>query len=57
MDSYSELKRYLENLISDEFEFFSGMKSKSQLGRIVEIANQGSDYEKKAEKFLSLIRG
>lgn len=56
MDSYSELENFLEDLFSTEFEFFSSMKSKSDLGKLIEIANQETDYEQKAEKFLSLIR-
>jgi hypothetical protein len=36
--------------------FFSSMKSRKELGRIIEIANREPDFESKAEKFLSLIR-
>jgi hypothetical protein len=36
--------------------FFSSMKSKKELGKIIEIANREPNFEKKAEKFLSLIR-
>jgi len=32
------------------------MKTKKELGKIIEIANREKEYEKKAEKFLSLIR-
>lgn len=56
MDSYSELEIFLKNLFSTELEFFSSMKSKSDLGKLIEIANHEIDYEQKAEKFLSLIR-
>ncbi len=56
MDNYSELENHLENLLSDQKEFFSSMKSKRELGRIIEIANQESDIEMKAQKFLQLIR-
>lgn len=56
MDSYSELENCLENLIIEPNEFFSSMKSKKELGKIIEIASKESDIEKKAEKFLSLIR-
>jgi len=41
----------------EEREFFSSMQTKTELGRIIEIANRESSYEKKAEKFLTLIRG
>lgn len=56
MDSYSELVTNLEDIYSSDLEFFSSMRSKDELGKIIEIANQESEYEQKAEKFLSLIR-
>ena len=56
MDSYKELKRNLDNLLSEGREFFSSMKSKKELGEIIEIANREPNFEKKAEKFLSLIK-
>jgi len=55
-DSYEELKDELINLLSEEREFFSGMKTKKELGKIIEIANRESTYEKKAEVFLKLLR-
>jgi len=56
MDSYNELKQNLDNLLSERREFFSGMRSRKELGKIIEIANREPDFEKKAVKFLSLIR-
>jgi hypothetical protein len=56
MDSYDDLRQCLENLLSEKLEFFSSMKSKNELGKIIEIANMETNFEKKAEKFLSLIR-
>ncbi len=56
MDSYDELKEKLDGLLSEKWEFFSSMKSRGELGKIIEIANKEPDLEKKAEKFLSLIR-
>ena len=56
MDTCSELENYLDNLFSDQLEFFSSMIGKSELGRIIETASQGSSYDQKAEIFLSLIR-
>jgi len=56
MDSYAELERHLKKLLSDKLEFFSSMKSKEELGKIIEIANREPTFQKKAEKFLSLIR-
>jgi hypothetical protein len=32
------------------------MKSKAEIGRIIEIANRETSYEKKGEAFLRLIR-
>ncbi|MFO7889699.1 MAG: hypothetical protein R6V04_05095 [bacterium] len=56
MDTYKELLNNLDKLLSEKREFFSSMKSKKELGRIIEIANKESNFERKAEKFLSLIR-
>jgi hypothetical protein len=56
MDAYEELEINLKDLLTEELEFFSSMKSKKELGQIIEIANRESTFEKKAEKFLSLIR-
>lgn len=55
MDSYGELEKNLENLLFEKQEFFSSMKSKKELGEIIEIANREPNFEMKAEKFLSLI--
>jgi hypothetical protein len=52
MDSYSELESNLEELFSVELEFFSSMRNKNELGKIIELANQELEYEQKAEKFL-----
>ena len=43
-------------LFSTQLEFFSSMIGKSDLGRIIETASQGSSYDHKAKIFLSLIR-
>lgn len=56
MDSYSELISNLEKLTSIEQNYFSSMKTKKDLGSIIEISNREKELEKKAEKFLSLIR-
>ena len=56
MDSYSELETNLADLYSSDQVFFSSMRSKDELGKIIEIANQELEYVQKAEKFLSLIR-
>lgn len=54
-DSFSELKNALETLLSEERNYFSSMKSKKELGQIIEKANKEQIYEKKAEVFLKLI--
>jgi hypothetical protein len=56
MDSYDELRKNLNSLLLKKGEFFSSMKSRKELGKIIEIANREPDFESKAEKFLSLIR-
>ena len=54
-DNFDELKKSFANLFSEERNFFSSMKSKKELGEIIEIANREEKYEKKAEVFLKLI--
>ncbi|MBW2661615.1 MAG: hypothetical protein JRD93_06440 [Deltaproteobacteria bacterium] len=56
IDSYDELRQNLNSLLFKKGEFFSSMKSRKELGKIIEIANREPDFESKAEKFLSLIR-
>jgi hypothetical protein len=55
-DNYNELKENAIKLLKEEREFFSSMQSKKRLGEIIEIANKESTYEKKAQKFLELLR-
>lgn len=55
-DTYEEFANKLEELFGGEREFFSGMRTKDELGRMIEIANQEDSYRKKAEKLLALIR-
>ncbi len=54
-DSYESLKHSLVELLSTKLNFFSSMKSKEELGRFIEIADQESTYEQKAERFLELL--
>jgi len=56
-DTYGELLGKLDKLFGEEREFFSSMRTKDELGKFIEIANKETTYEKKAEKFLTLIRG
>ncbi len=56
-DSFEELKNAFKVLLSEERSFFSSMKSKHELGKVIETANRETTYEKKAEIFLKLIKG
>jgi len=55
-DSFEELRNAFNVLLSEERNFFSSMKSKKVLGKIIETANREGAYEKKAEVFLKLIK-
>lgn len=55
-DDFEELKRAFNVLLAEERDFFSGMKSKKELGKIIQTANLEDTYEKKAEIFLKLIK-
>jgi len=46
-DTYEELKKELTTLLLVKQEFFSGMKTKGELGEIIEKANNEQTYEKK----------
>ena len=52
-----ELLAKLDELFDEERVFFLSMRTKDELGKFIEIANREITYEKKAEKFLTLIRG
>lgn len=56
-DTFKELKENIDYLLSEERNFFSSMKSKAELGKIIEVANCETTYEKKGGKFLELIKG
>jgi len=55
-DDFEELKRAFNVLLAEERDYFSSMKSKKELGKIIETANREETYEKKAEIFLKLIK-
>lgn len=55
-DDFEELKRAFNVLLAEERDYFSSMKSKKELGKIIETANREDTYEKKAEIFLKLIK-
>ena len=56
-DRVDELKKMSDDLISSDFNFFSSMKNKKELGEIIEISNRKPTYEEKATEFLRLIGG
>lgn len=55
-DSKNELKIALNKLFDEELNFFSSMKTTSQIGHFVEIANMQETYENKGIVFLKLLR-
>lgn len=54
-DSYNDFHERTIDLLKEKRTFFAGMKSKCELGRIISVANEEKTYEKKAERFLSLM--
>lgn len=56
MDNYAELVTYLDELLSQDLWYFSAMKSKTEIGKIIDMANKEDDFERKAEVFLKMIR-
>lgn len=56
-DELGEFKTYILNLIKEERHFFSSMKGKEELGKIIERANEKTTYKEKAEEFLRIIGG
>lgn len=56
-DNSDELKSNLTKMFQEELNFFSGMKNPTELGKLIEIANQENNYQQKGLKFLKLING
>lgn len=56
VNNYEELRNYLQNLTTEEMNFFASMIPKNELGQIIQIASLEETLIQKAEKFLSLIR-
>ena len=54
-DDINELKDNLDFIFSHNFNFFSSMKNPTELGKIIEMANNEDTYHKKGFKFLNLI--
>jgi len=55
-DSFMEFHESILSLLKEERTFFAGMKTRKELGEIIAIANREESYEKKAERFLTLMR-
>lgn len=56
ISSYSELKKIIEDLLTQELNYFSSMLPKSKLGELISIAAKQKTNTDKAEKFLELVR-
>ena len=54
-NTYESFQSSVVELLSMPMNFFSGMKSKEELGRLIESANSASTYQQKGEKFLKLL--
>ena len=55
-DTYESLQRSVVELLSMPMNFFSSMKSKEELGKLIESANNASTYQQKAERFLKSLQ-
>lgn len=55
-NTYESFQSSVVELLSMPMNFFSGMKSKEELGRLIESANRASTYQQKGEKFLKLLQ-
>ena len=55
-NTYESFRSSVVELLSMPMNFFSGMKSREELGRLIESANRASTYQQKGEKFLKLLQ-
>lgn len=55
-DTYESFQHSVIELLSMPMNFFSGMTSKEELGRLIESANDASTHQQKAERFLELLQ-
>lgn len=55
-DTYESLQHAVIELLSMPMNFFSSMKSREELGKLIESANSASTYQQKGEKFLKLLQ-
>ena len=54
-DDACELKSRLADMFQEDLNFFSGMKNPTELGKLIEMANNEKNYQQKGLKFLKLI--
>jgi 5-methylcytosine-specific restriction endonuclease McrA len=55
-DNTSQLRMHLNQLFERDLNFFSGMESPKNLGKLIEMANKEETYENKGLKFLNLLK-
>ena len=55
-DNTDELRIHLNRLFNQDLNFFSGMESPENLGKLIEIANKEENYENKGLKCLNLLK-
>lgn len=54
-EDFSKFKDNINLLLNEDLNFFSSMKTKKQLGELIDLSNMEKTFEEKAEKFLKLI--
>ena len=52
VENFEEFKNHISNFIAGDKIYFSSMKSKEEIGKLIELANREGSYEQKAERFL-----
>ncbi|MBR1769837.1 MAG: hypothetical protein IJ748_05195 [Bacteroidales bacterium] len=53
---YREFEQILDNLLNFDFYYFSAMKSKNELGKLISLAAREKSDIERADKFLQLIK-
>lgn len=56
-DCINDLKESIFELLDEDLNFFSSMKSTEEIGQLIELANNKSSYEEKGYEFLRLLKG
>lgn len=55
-DDFISFKNSVNKILVEDLYYFSSMKNKKELGRLIEIASKENTFEAKAEKFLTFLR-